>query len=321
MNISAAKRLVTDCPAVRWRAVVRFAAVRTEGQRHGNQHLGSYRHTHMIQVGRMYGRFTRAGIALLYLPYCPAQDAAQPRFDVASVKIARPGSMGSRFGRTGGTIEGRNVVLKLLLNYAYGVEGFNISGEPGWMALDRFDIQAKAAPDTSEPQMKLMMQALLADRFRLQVHRETKDSRVFVLTAARDGIKLQPLKEGSCTPRGPDTPPAPPAAGQKPVCGIPQQSANGGNIVIEVVGMDTTAWVRILSSMLGRTVVNETGLSGPLDLLHFEYTRDDLATAASDSGAISISTALSQQLGLKLETARRPLEVLVIDRVEKPSAN
>jgi uncharacterized protein (TIGR03435 family) len=272
----------------------------------------------MIQVRRIYGRFARAGIALLYLPYCPAQDAAQPRFDVASVKIARPGSMGSRFVRTGGTIEGRNVVLKLLLNYAYGVEGFNISGEPGWMASDRFDIQAKAPPNTPDSQMKVMMQALLADRFRLQTHRETKDARVFVLTAAKGGMKLQPLKEGSCTPRDPNVPPV---AGNKPFCGIPKQSGDGPNIVIEVVGMDTASWVRILSSMLGRTVINETGLSGPLDMLHFEYSRDDLAAAASDSGAISISTALSQQLGLKLETVRRPLEVLVIDRVEKPSAD
>jgi len=96
---------------------------------------------------------------------------------------------------------------------------------------------------------------------------------------------------------------------------------NGPNIVIDVVGMDTATWVRTLSSMLGRTVINETGLSGPLDVLHFEYTRDDLAAPALDSGAISISTALNLQLGLKLDAARRPIEVLIIDRVEKPSAN
>jgi uncharacterized protein (TIGR03435 family) len=274
----------------------------------------------MIELRRLYGRLAKVGIALLCLPYCPAQDAAKPRFDVASVKIASPGTTGSRFRRTGGAIEGRNVVLKLLLDYAYGVEGFNVSGGPGWIDSERFDVQAKATPDTPESQMKFMMQALLADRFRLQVHRETKDSRVFVLTAAKGGVKLQPLKEGSCTPRDPKIPPSPPAEGQKPICGIPKQTTDGGNIVIEVVGMDTATWVRTLSLMLGRAVINETGRSGPLEMLRFEYTRDDLA-AAADSGTISISTALSQQLGLQLETATRPLEVLVIDHVEKPSAN
>jgi uncharacterized protein (TIGR03435 family) len=249
-----------------------------------------------------------------------AAGADEPRFDVASVKINTSGAAASRFLHTGGMIDGRNIVLKLLLNYAYGVEAFNISGGPGWINSDRFDVQAKATPNTSDSQMKMMTQALLADRFGLQVHRETKDSRVLVLTAVKGGMKLQPLKEGSCV--SPDDPnvTGSRAAGQKPICGLPKSSVNGPNLVIDAVGMDAATWVRTLSSMLGRTVVNETGLSGPLDVLHFEYSRDDLTTAA-DTDAISISTALNQQLGLKLENATRPLEVLVIDRIEKPSAN
>jgi uncharacterized protein (TIGR03435 family) len=227
----------------------------------------------------------------------------------------------SRFRPIAGGVEGQNVVLKLLLNYAYGVDGFNISGGPGWIDSERFDLQAKAGPDTPDSQLRIMMQALLADRFQLQVHRETRESRVFVLAPAKGGMKLQPLKEGSCVPRDPKAPLASPAPGQKPVCGMPKGGMNGPNIVIDVVGMDTATWVRTLSSMLGRTVINETGLSGPLDVLHFEYTRDDLAASALDSGAISISTALNLQLGLKLDAARRPIEVLIIDRVEKPSAN
>lgn len=248
--------------------------------------------------------------------------ADEPKFDVASVKINTSGTAASRFLHTGGMIDGRNVVLKLLLNYAYEVEGFNISGGPGWINSERFDVQAKATPNTPDSQMRIMVQALLADRFGLQVHRETKESRVFVLTAAKGGMKLHPLKEGNCvSPDDPTVPPGSPVAGQKPLCGIPRSSVNGSNLVIDAVGMDTTTWVRTLSSMLGRTVVNETGISGLLDVLHFEYTRDDLTAAAVDPDAISISTALNQQLGLKLENATRPLEVLVIDRVEKPSAN
>jgi uncharacterized protein (TIGR03435 family) len=251
----------------------------------------------------------------------PSKNAAPPQFDVASVKVNTSGTAASRFLPAGGTVDGRNVVLKLLLNYAYGVEGFNISGGPGWINSERFDVQAKAAPNTPDSRMRIMMQALLADRFGLQVHRETKDSRVLVLTAAKGGIKLQPLKEGSCVFRDdPSASPGSPVAGQKPICGMPRSGVNGPNLVIDAVGMDTTLWVRTLSSMLGRTVVNETGLSGPLDVLHFEYSRDDL-TAAVDSDAISISTALNQQLGLRLEAATRPLEVLVIDRIEQPSAN
>jgi uncharacterized protein (TIGR03435 family) len=262
-------------------------------------------------------------VGVIDAPSARAQNRpeAQPQFDVASVKINTTGTAASRFLHAQGTVDGRNVVLKLLLNYAYGVEGFNISGGPGWVNSERFDIQAKAAPNTPDSQMRIMMQALLADRFGLQVHRETKDSRVFVLTAAKGGTKLRPLKEGSCVSPDPNVPPGPPVAGQKPICGIPQSSVNGPNLVIDAVGMDTTTWVRTLSSMLNRAVVNETGLSGLLDVLHFEYSRDDLSVAASDTGAISISTALNEQLGLKLETATRPLEVLVIDRVEQPSAN
>jgi uncharacterized protein (TIGR03435 family) len=262
-------------------------------------------------------------VGLMGTPTVRAQSAenpALPQFDVASVKVNASGPAGSRFLPTRGTIDGRNVVLKLLLNYAYGVEGFNISGGPGWIDSDRFDVQAKAPSSTPDSQMRLMMQALLADRFRLQVHRETKNSRVFVLSAGKRGMKLQPLKEGSCTPPGPNTSPSLPAAAQKPICGVPSQSVSGSNIVMDVVGMDTTTWVRTLSNMLSRTVINETGLSGPLDQLHFEYNRDYLK-AASDSDAISIPAALDQQLGLELKTVQRPLEVLVIDHVEKPSAN
>jgi uncharacterized protein (TIGR03435 family) len=245
-----------------------------------------------------------------------AAGAGEPKFDVTSVKVNTSGTMASRFLHAGGMLDGRNVVLKLLLNYAYGVEAFNISGGPSWINSDRFDIQAKAAPNTPEAQMMMMTQALLADRFGLQVHRETRDSRVLVLTAVKSGMKLQPLKEGSCI--SPDDPNSP-GSGQKPICGRPKSSVNGPNLVIDAVGMDTATWVSTLSSMLGRTVVNETGLSGPLDVLHFEYSREYLTTP--DADAISISTALNQQLGLKIETATRPLEVLVIDRAEKPSAN
>lgn len=267
-------------------------------------------------------RWTPAAIAVLCLPACPAQNAVPPRFDVASVKSSTNPGAPSRFRTTGATLDGRNVVLKLLLNYAYGVEGFNIVGGPGWIDWERFDVQAKAPPDTPVSRMRGMMQSLLAERFHLQIHRETQDSRVFVLTPAKGGARLHPLQEGSCTPRDPAAPPAPPSPGQKPVCGIPTQSVDGPNVVIDVVGMDTAVWVRTLSAMLGRTVINETGLSGPLDALHFAYSRDDLSpTAASDGEGIPISSALSQQLGLKLETATRPLEVLVIEHVEKPSAN
>lgn len=270
----------------------------------------------------MIARLGPFAIVLLYAPGCLAQDAVPPRFDVASVKISANSSTGSRFRPIGTSINGQNVVLKLLLNYAYGVEGFNITGGPAWINSDRFDIQAKAAPNSSDVQMKQMMQALLAERFSLQVHRETRESRVFVLTAAKAGLKVQPLQPGSCTPRDSTTPAGPAAAGQKPVCGVANSSFNGSNMVIDVVGMDSATWVRSLSLMLGRTVINETGLTGPLDRLHFEYTRDDLAAAAEpDSGGIPISTALTEQLGMKLETARRPVEVLVIDRAEKPSAN
>jgi len=165
-----------------------------------------------------------------------------------------------------------------------------------------------------------MLQALLEDRFRLKVHRETKEGSIFELTAAKGGSKLRPLQEGSCVAADPNSPPRPLAPAQKPPCGVLMPGANTANrtMTIDAVGAPIALLTRTLTLMLGRPVLDKTGIAGLLDAFHLEYVRED---AAADATGPSIFTSLQEQLGLKLEAAKGPVEVLVIDHVERPTEN
>lgn len=171
-----------------------------------------------------------------------------------------------------GDLDAKNVGLKLLISDAYGVEAFHISGGPAWIDADRFDIEAKAGGDATGKQMMPMLQSLLEDRFKLKAHRETREEPVFDLTLAKSGIKLQPLKEGSCVPADPNSPPRPPAPGQKPPCGAIRPGMNA----MDAVGANMAALTRVLTLILGRTVIDKAGVAGPFDVLHLEYAREDL---------------------------------------------
>jgi uncharacterized protein (TIGR03435 family) len=176
-----------------------------------------------------------------------------------------------------------------------------ISGGPAWIDSDRWDIAAKAEGDLTAEQMMPMLQALLEDRFKLKVHRETKEQQIYALAVASSGVKLQPLKEGSCA--------------NNPRCGAIIPGANGPNRTMDAVGMQMDMFVRVLSLIVARPVIDKSGLTGPFDAIHLEY-----AFGMTDTGP-SIFTSLHDQLGLKLESTKGPVEVLVIDHVEKPSAN
>ena len=168
-----------------------------------------------------------------------------------------------------------------------------------------------------------MMQALLEDRFKLQMHRETRQNPVYALTVAKGGLKLKPFQEGSCTPSS-DTPRVP---GQPPLCKA-RASSKGANVVaIDGQGMtlDEFSGLVLTASAFGfkfdRPIINKTGIAGRFDL-HLEFAIDDVRAAASlDPAYPSIFTAVQQQLGLKLEPTRGPAEFLVIDHIERPSEN
>jgi len=231
-----------------------------------------------------------------------------------------------------------NFSLRQLILSAYGVQDYQISGDPPWLGSGHYDIQAKAQGHISVKQMEgPMLRTLLEDRFKLTLHRETRQLPVYELTVVKGGLKLQGSKEGACTPYSADSPPPASAPGApRPIfCGFPRLGAAGLNRTLEGAGVSMAELASSLSrSELRRTVIDRTGLTGAFDV-HLKWIVDAPAGVAgpglSDgSGAAlppenltgpSIFTALQEELGLKLESTKGPVEVLVIDRVEKPSAN
>jgi uncharacterized protein (TIGR03435 family) len=259
--------------------------------------------------------------------------APRPQFEVASIKPSAPGQPGT-FIRTapGGRFNINNMSLKEMIVMAWRIQPFQISGGPGWMDSAHYDISAKPEDNAKRSDVPLMLQSLLADRFQLMTHRETKELPIYALVVANKDGKLGPRltasKEGSCTP--PDPTKAPPL----PEPGKPQTLGCGGMMMgpDRVAGgsIPLTDLIPMLSRILGRTVVDKTGLTGKFDI-SMEWTPDEsqavqfapggLRPPPSDTTGPSIITALQEQLGLKLESQKGPVEMFVIDHVERPSEN
>jgi uncharacterized protein (TIGR03435 family) len=263
-----------------------------------------------------------AGLAKVY--------GADPQFEVASI---RPNLSAADTvdlsAPVGGRFRAVNVTLRMLIMRAYKVKNFEISGGPGWMNSDRFDIAAGAS-DTGidEGRFKLMLQALLADRFKLTVHRETKRMQVYALLPAGNRIKL-PEPAGSCFQH--DMPPPPPAPGQPPPIPCGGFMMDGSRLEGRRISM--AQLVGALSNMLGRPAVDRTGYTGAFDV-HLEFAPESIAALGGggfgapslssdsvDSSRPTIFAAIQRQLGLKLESQKGPAEILVIDHAEKPSGN
>ena len=219
----------------------------------------------------------------------------------------------------GGRITVVNAPLRLLVRLAYGLQDFQIVDAPGWLNSDRFDIVAKADGDPTQAQLTLMVRTLLADRFKLRTHNETRElpiyswwSKAIVTT----GPQLRPAEP--CVQSSEETPPQSPSSLGPGPCGF---RVGPGATSARGVTMDALAFT--LSNQVGRVVLDRTGLSGQFDL-NFEWALP-LAGAADSSQSFadgaSIFTALQEQLGLKLESTRGPVEVLVIDSVEQPTSD
>lgn len=266
-----------------------------------------------------------AALALL------AQDS-RPQFEVASIKPAPADARGSMFGSHGpGMFNTENMPVKVLIANAYGVKDFQLSGGPSWTSTEGYTINAKApaegTPEERWKKMKLMLQVLLEDRFQLKFHRETKEMPIYALTVAKGGLKLPPA---DCIPFDEKNRPAPPAPGQPPIrfCGNMRISRNGPNSVFDAYGTTTADLVGWLSSVTSRVVIDKTGHIGTFDA-KFEYARDLFQSAPAGEGsgtpppetAPALITVLQEKFGLKLESERGQVEILVIDRVERPSGN
>jgi uncharacterized protein (TIGR03435 family) len=258
-------------------------------------------------------------------------DVKVPVFDVVSVK---PNKSASGMIRVMGRPDGyfaNNVSLKMLIQGAYGIREDLISGAPSWADSARFDIDAKVAGSDVEAlkkltpeQRRLMLQPLLADRFKLKVHTETKELPVYELVLAKGGSKLKEATPGDTYANGIKGPDGVGRGGMMRV--------GRGQLTAQAVPISNLA--NMLSTQLHRSVLDKTGLTGKYDL-ELNWTPDpgaepmfkgpDLGQHSSDnapdSSGPTIFTALQEQLGLKLQSARGPVETIVIDHVEMPSEN
>jgi uncharacterized protein (TIGR03435 family) len=222
-----------------------------------------------------------------------------------------------------------NFSAKQLILFAYDVPNNQVLGVQAWMDSNHFDIQATTEKNATVKQLEgSMLQGLLEDRFQLKVHRETMARPVFELTVEKDGVKMQRSEEGSCTRYSIDLPPplSAPSAPRPVYCDFPRLAGDGRNWILDGKGVTVGKLATTLSrSGLDRPVIDRTGLTGGFDL-HLKWTAD-VPESAPESGTVaeatglSIFTALKEQLGLKLESAKAPVEILVIDHIEKPSEN
>ena len=240
-------------------------------------------------------------LGLFLLAAIPAFAQAQlPRsFDVASVKRNQAGGDSRRAGTSaGGNFTAVNVTLKLLISRAYGVPEAQIEGGPGWVDFETYDIAAKANTplEMSREEVRPCLQALLAERFQLAVHRQPKQGAVYSLVIAKGGPRL---KDHS----GPGA----------PGIGV---SSGSGIAVITATRTTTARLAEYLGNQTDRPVIDTTGLKGEYDF-RLEWSPNE----KPDSPRPSIFTAIQEQLGLRLAATKGTIEVIVIDRAERPSAN
>ena len=253
-----------------------------------------------------------------------------PAFDVASIKPNHGDDNRVMIRATPDGFTANGVSAKFLIEFAYNVKDFQVSGTPGWADSDRYDVDAKMdeatmeairklTPEQAMDQRRLMLQALLAERFKLKVSHSSKELPIYALVVAKNGPKLTQSADtgGGPRPGGP---------------GRMQMNIGGGDITASAMTMSNLA--DLLGRQLGRKVVDKTELQGRYDFtLHWTPERAAQAPGAPadggsgsaapppDASGPSLFTALQEQLGLKLESQKGPVETLIVDSIEKPSEN
>lgn len=264
---------------------------------------------------------TLTGLVVICLPWSQASLAqtqaavpSSPRFEVASIKpsdprIPRPGRVaqvraapGTAIDTAPGLLRTRNASLKDLIKGAWQLEDYQVSGGPEWTVSARFDVEARAAGPAGRTPLLTMLRALLADRFRLGFHRETKVLAVYALTVAKGGPRFHPPKAGTDDPLFRKT----------------DQMPFG----------DMASLARYLNFGADRPVIDQTGLTGDFDA-ELDMSKIGVAAAglAGETGASpanmfeATANALPNQLGLKLMQEKAPVELFVIDHAERPGAN
>jgi uncharacterized protein (TIGR03435 family) len=265
--------------------------------------------------------------------------SGQPQFDAASIRPVTDPELRTRSGmgeKSPGTFFAENIPLHNLIHEAYGDspdqswvlqsmtghqraswESLRILNEPEWVKSDHFDIIAKSEALASadardraqmvkdQARMDLMLRALLEERFHLKVHRESKNLPVYDLIVSKPGL----LKQKNCADQ----------------CRTSEFGEKGVDLTIDGEAINMTELAGTISMVLNRPVIDKTGAGGTFDV-HLQWTPEpgqvgDADGASFENSSGSIFTALQEKLGLKLEKATGPVDVLVIDHVEKPDAN
>jgi uncharacterized protein (TIGR03435 family) len=242
-------------------------------------------------------------------------DAPGQTFDVATVRPNLTGKSGGDLAASPGTLTIRNLTLRTIIAAAWNVAEYRISG-PQWLEQERFDIVARTdAPVTGEDEMLPLLQPLLAERFHLSMHRGTRQLNAYVLTVGTNGPKLE--------------------AADADGTGLPFKKANkSGGARIHSGHMTMPQFAEILSRRLGYPVLDMTGLAGAYRVT-LEWAAENNVTAGNkvtkpgktsepkpDTDRASIFTALHDQMGLRLQARKAPVEIFVIDHIDKtPTAN
>lgn len=267
----------------------------------------------------------------------PAASADLPKYDIASIKPYKADdgpAMRVMMRMTPDGVSLHGVPLRLVVQQSFGVEQDRILGEPSWIGSVRYDIEAKVEPedapklrDLKVEQRNAMMLQLLVDRFHLQYHYEKRELPMYALVVAKGGLKMKPSK--------PDQDP-PEANASRPGDG-PSRLGRGMMMMnpghLESTGTTVEMLAHVLSRQLGRTVVDKTGLSGNYDFT-LDYTPDNMPMPMpgapqggpapemqANPGGPSLFTAVQEQLGLKLESTKAIVDVVVIDHIDQPSEN
>ena len=258
-----------------------------------------------------------------------ATSADNPFFEVASVKTNKSGQLRTTIQgmQPGGRFMATNMTLRTLIRTAFRIQDFQLLG-PKWIDSERFDIVAKADRVYTSVQLPRMMQTLLAERFKLAVHTESRDLRLYALVLATSDGQLGPRIRPSIVDCGAllasGAPPPPFEPGKAPPC---TTNMSRGHLIAS--GMTLAALASTLSIQASGVVVDRTRRSGAFDL-ELEWTPDSPAPAPADGTAFSdrpadsgpsIFTAVQEQLGLKLDPQRGPVTVTIVDRVEQPTAD
>jgi uncharacterized protein (TIGR03435 family) len=255
---------------------------------------------HFLLIGR-------AGLTVAAVLLASLSQAQQPAFEVASIKPNNSNSQNSNFNRmTGGGLHAINVTLREMILFAYDIRDQQLIGSSGWIDNDRYDVLAKPTQNDNPTGAKRSfeedfaglrpkLRALLADRFGLAVHRETREMPIYALVVGKNGSRLEPSKSENHTLN------------------------NRRGLVICKKGTMKQFAENSLTWRMGRTVVDKTGLTGEFD---FELKfLEDQAVAAGDTSLPDFLTAMREQLGLVLQSQKAPVEVIVVDHVERASLN